>query len=106
MGIWSRLFGAGEEEERVEAQAPARPQPRAALEQPTVESPRIDAPPPAPEPARPQTEQVPDVEPAVRAASDGTGPGAPADAAELEARLEELLDSLGSAHRRPFTRAG
>jgi hypothetical protein len=113
VAFWSRLLGRPGEGHEPEP-------PPQAVAQPTVESLRVELPaepppepPPAPEPAAPET-AVPEVEPSVRAAAredapepaaEPRGDGPPLDAAELEARLERLLDGLGAAHRRPYARA-
>jgi hypothetical protein len=113
-GFWSKLFGRAPEPpedggETVEVQALA-PEPLAPPEvapEPKVAEPEASEPQPEPEPepephaAEPEPQPEPEPEPV--AESD---PGGPPTAADVEARLGELLDSLGSAHRRPFVRNG
>lgn len=99
-GFWSKLFGrtpeAPEDDaETVEVQA-LTPEPLAPPE--VAPEPKAAEPEPL-EPVEP--EPKPEPEPVAEAHSDG----APT-AADVEARLGELLDSLGSAHRRPFVRNG
>lgn len=98
-GLWAKLFGrapaqAEETAETVEVQALA-PEPIAPPE--VAPEPKAPEPEPEPQAAEPEPEPEPVTEP--RQAG-------PPTAADVEARLGELLDSLGSAHRRPFVRNG
>ena len=83
---------------RWEAQRPApQPQPQP-IEPAASESVEIEPAERAPEP--PIALEAPEVEPTVRAE-----PGPAPDPAELEGLLVAVLDDLGSAHHRPFSRA-
>lgn len=110
MSFWGRLLGRAEQPAAVEAPAPA-PEPPAP-EPVTAESPAV--------PREPEPLAVPEVAPEPRRADRDTAKGSdpvaadpvaaeagpPTDEADLEVRLSALLDSLGSAHRRPFARNG
>lgn len=109
--LWAKLFGRApappeDPAETVEVQSLA-PEPVAPPEvapQPKVTEPEpeLQAPEPEPEPRAAEPEpQAPEPEPVAVARSAGRP-----TAADVEASLGELLDSLGSAHRRPFVRNG
>jgi len=90
---------------RWEAQRPApQPQPQP-IEPAASESVEIEPAERAPEP--PIALEAPEVEPTVRAepAAETAAPDLAPDPAELEGLLVAVLDDLGSAHHRPFSRA-
>ena len=90
---------------RWEAQRPApQPQPQP-IEPAASESVEIEPAERAPEP--PIALEAPEVEPTVRAepAAEPAAPDLAPDPAELEGLLVAVLDDLGSAHHRPFSRA-
>ena len=80
----------------------AQPQP---IEPAASESVEIEPAERAPEP--PIALEAPEVEPTVRAepAAEPAAPDLAPDPAELEGLLVAVLDDLGSAHHRPFSRA-
>src|SRR5206468_1844928 len=102
-GFWARLF-----KRRTRTLEVPPPEPRQApepIEEPQPEPPPVEEPPapepPAPEP--PPLQPVPDPEP------DEPLPAAEAATAQLDddravAVLTEVLDNLGAAHHRPFSR--
>ena len=90
---------------RWEAQRPApQPQPQP-IEPAASESVETEPAERAPEP--PIALEAPEVEPTVRAepAAETAAPDLAPDPAELEGLLVAVLDDLGSAHHRPFSRA-
>jgi hypothetical protein len=103
MSFWARMFGKEAAEAELEPVAPApapepEPTPEPEPEPPTVEHVAVvREPEPEPELA------VPEVAPEPRRAVAPTGE---ITEDELETLLTALLDSLGSAHRRPFVRNG
>jgi hypothetical protein len=96
-GFWARLFGR---REKVVAEAPP-------VEEPVEEPVREPEPEPVPveEPPAPPLQPVPDPEPdpdePLPAAEEGV---APLDDDRTVAVLTEVLDNLGAAHHRPFSR--
>lgn len=104
MSLWARMFGK-QAVEPAELPLATEPEPVREPEPPTVEHVAVVRE-PEPEPAAPAPEPelaVPEVAPEPRRAAAPTGP---VGEDELEARLTAVLDSLGSAHRRPFVRNG
>jgi hypothetical protein len=126
MSFWARMFGkdAAEAEVVQPELAPESvadpdpipepdpvPEPEPVAEPPTVEHVAVVRE-PEPEPGAPEPEPVaaapvpkpelaaPEVAPEPRRAAG------PVTENDLEARLTAVLDSLGSAHRRPFVRNG
>jgi hypothetical protein len=88
-GFWARLFGR-------------RPKLELSTEvPPTVEEPEPE-PEPAPEP--PPLQPVPDPEPDKEPEPEDPLPAAKLDDDRAVAVLTEVLDNLGSAHHRPFSR--
>jgi hypothetical protein len=96
-GFWARLFGR-----RVAEVPPAEdPPPPPAVEEPAPEPPPVQEPPaPAPPPLQP----VPDPQPPAEPEHDEPLPAAELDDDRAVAVLTEVLDNLGSAHHRPFSR--
>jgi hypothetical protein len=98
-GFWARLFGR-----RAAEVPPAEPPPPAAppppVEEPEPEPAPVDEP-PAPEP--PPLQPVPDPEPPAEPEPQDPLPAA-LDDDKAVAVLTEVLDNLGSAHHRPFSR--
>jgi hypothetical protein len=96
-GFWARLFGR-------RVPPPEPPEPPAAevpVEEPEPEPEPIEEPPP--EPPAP-LQPVPDPEPPEAPAPDDPPPAAQIDDDRAVAVLTEVLDNLGSAHHRPFSR--
>ena len=96
LGFWARLFG------RRKAEVPPQPQPPPPTPTPFEEPAPVEEP-PTPEP--PPLQPVPEPEPPPREPE----PEDPLPAAELDddkavAVLTEVLDNLGAAHHRPFSR--
>jgi hypothetical protein len=96
-GFWARLFGR-----RVAEVPPAEdPPPPPPMEEPAPEPPPVQEPPaPAPPPLQP----VPDPQPPAEPEHDEPLPAAELDDDRAVAVLTEVLDNLGSAHHRPFSR--
>jgi hypothetical protein len=96
-GFWARLFGR-----RVAEVPPAEdPPPPPSVEEPAPEPPPVQEPPaPAPPPLQP----VPDPQPPAEPEHDEPLPAAELDDDRAVAVLTEVLDNLGSAHHRPFSR--
>jgi hypothetical protein len=100
-GFWARLFGRrpklelSTEASRAEV-PPAEPPPTP----PPVEEPEPE---PAPEP--PPLQPVPDPEPDKEPEPEDPLPAAKLDDDRAVAVLTEVLDNLGSAHHRPFSRS-
>jgi hypothetical protein len=96
-GFWARLFGR-----RVAEVPPAEdPPPPRPVEEPAPEPPPVQEPPaPAPPPLQP----VPDPQPPAEPEHDEPLPAAELDDDRAVAVLTEVLDNLGSAHHRPFSR--
>jgi hypothetical protein len=90
-GFWARLFGR-----RVPPPVAEVP-----VEEPEPEPEPIEEPPP--EPPAP-LQPVPDPEPPEAPAPDDPPPAAQIDDDRAVAVLTEVLDNLGSAHHRPFSR--
>jgi hypothetical protein len=103
VGFWARLFGR---RAPVVAEVPPAEPPPPDTEPPPVEEPAPEPPPveepPAPEP--PPLQPVPDPEPPDAPEPDGPLPAAELDDDRAVAVLTEVLDNLGSAHHRPFSR--
>jgi hypothetical protein len=104
MGFFARLFGrrpkveavveVGPEAEPVAVESEPEPEPLAPEPEPVAAEREPE--PLAPEPLAPEPDAVPvAAEP----------PPAPLDAERAEAILTGVLDDLGSAHHRPFSRA-
>lgn len=95
-GFLSRIFGR-------RAAAPAGPatQPAPGLAAIRAERERVSPPPAPPRISAPPRPRPPEPEPA--AAAETTAP-APLDPERAQALLEAVLDNLGSAHHRPFSR--
>jgi hypothetical protein len=92
-GFWARLFG------RKKAPVAETPPP---VEEPDPEPPPVEEP-PAPEP--PPLQPVPDPEPPKEPEPEDPLPAAQElDDDRAVAVLTEVLDNLGSAHHRPFSR--
>jgi hypothetical protein len=90
-GFWARLFG--------------RRQPVTAEVPPPVEEPEPEpAPAPVEDPPPPPLQPVPDPEPPATPEPEDPLPAAELDDDRAVAVLTEVLDSLGSAHHRPFSR--
>jgi hypothetical protein len=89
--------------EAPEIEAPALEEP--AVEEPAVEEPTAEEP-GAEEPAveEPVAEEPPVEEPAVEEPDAQEAPRAGLDPEHAQAVLDEVLDALGSAHHRPFSR--
>jgi hypothetical protein len=87
-GFWARLFGR-----RVPPPVAEVP-----VEEPEPEPEPIEEPPPAP------LQPVPDPEPPEAPTPDDPPPAAQIDDDRAVAVLTEVLDNLGSAHHRPFSR--
>jgi hypothetical protein len=100
-GFWARLFGR-----KPVAPPPApTPEPVPVAEVLPVEEPPPPPPveePPAPEP--PPLQPVPDPDPPAPDEPDDPLPAAQLDDDRAVAVLTEVLDNLGSAHHRPFSR--
>jgi hypothetical protein len=96
-GFWARLF-----DRRVAEVPPAEdPPPPPSVEEPAPEPPPVQEPPaPAPPPLQP----VPDPQPPAEPEHDEPLPAAELDDDRAVAVLTEVLDNLGSAHHRPFSR--
>jgi hypothetical protein len=101
LGFWARLFGR----RKPLAEVPPATEPPPPVEEPEPEPPPVEEP-PAPEP--PPLQPVPDPEPPAE-----PEPEDPLPAAEMTTELDddrtvavltEVLDNLGSAHHRPFSR--
>lgn len=103
MSFWARMFGKQTGEPALATEP--EPVPELEPEPPTVEHVAVvREPEPEPVKAAPEPElAAPEVAPEPRRAAVPTGP---VTEDELEARLTAVLDSLGSAHRRPFVRNG
>jgi hypothetical protein len=100
-GFWARLFGR----RKPLAEVPPTEPPPPDAEPPPVEEPEPEPPveePPAPEP--PPLQPVPDPEPPAEPEPAGPLPAAELDDDRAVAVLTEVLDNLGSAHHRPFSR--
>jgi hypothetical protein len=105
-GFWARLFGRGTVVAEVPpAEPPAPDSDPAPVEEPEPEQPPVQEPPvqepPAPEP--PPLAPVPDPAPPAEPEPEGPLPAA-LDDDKAVAVLTEVLDNLGSAHHRPFSR--
>ena len=89
VGFWARLFGR-----------------RPKLELSTEVPPAVEEPEPEPEPAPepPPLQPVPDPEPDKEPEPEDPLPAAELDDDRAVAVLTEVLDNLGSAHHRPFSR--
>jgi hypothetical protein len=101
LGFWARLFGR----RKPIAEVPPATEPPPPVEEPEPAPPPVEEP-PAPEP--PPLQPVPDPEPPAEPEPDDPLPAAEATA-ELDddravAVLTEVLDNLGAAHHRPFSR--
>jgi hypothetical protein len=102
-GFWARLFGRrpklelSTEVPRAEV-PPAEPEP---VDEPEPEPAPVEEP-PAPEP--PPLQPVPDPEPDKEPEPEDPLPAAKLDDDRAVAVLTEVLDNLGSAHHRPFSR--
>jgi hypothetical protein len=106
-GFWARLFGRrsklelSTEVQRAEvppAEPPPTPPP---VDEPEPEPEPVEEP-PAPEP--PPLQPVPDPEPDKEPEPEDPLPAAKLDDDRAVAVLTEVLDNLGSAHHRPFSR--
>jgi hypothetical protein len=96
-GFWSRLF-----KRRVaEVPPPQEPDPTP-IEEPEPEPAPVEEP-PAPEP--PPLQPVPDPDPPREPEPEDPLPAAQLDDDRAVAVLTEVLDNLGSAHHRPFSRS-
>jgi hypothetical protein len=89
IGFWARLFGRRQ---------PVAEVPPAPIEEPEPEPEPVEDPPPPP------LQPVPDPEPPAEPEPDGPLPAAQLDDDRAVAVLTEVLDNLGSAHHRPFSR--
>ncbi len=101
LGFWARLFGR----RKPVAEVPPATEPPPPVEEPEPEPPPVEDPPaPGPPPLQP----VPDPEPPTEPEPHGPLPAAEAtselDDDRAAAVLTEVLDNLGSAHHRPFSR--
>jgi hypothetical protein len=100
VGFWARLF-----KRRTAEVPPPEPPPPAAppppVEEPEPEEPPVEEP-PAPEP--PPLQPVPDPDPPGAPEPEDPLPAAELDEDRTVAVLTEVLDNLGSAHHRPFSR--
>jgi hypothetical protein len=98
-GFWSRLF------KRRTAEVPPTEPPPPEAPPPPIEEPEPQPPveePPAPEP--PPLQPVPDPEPPKEPEPEDPLPAAELDDDRAVAVLTEVLDNLGAAHHRPFSR--
>lgn len=93
-GFWARLFGRRRPVAAATAQTPGEPPPPARAEEPDPEPAPVDDP--------PHLQPVPDPEP--EPAADDPLPAAHLDENRAVAVLTEVLDKLGAAHHRPFSR--
>jgi len=101
-GFWARLFGRRPKLELSTEVPPAEPPPTPPpVEEPEPEPAPVEEP-PAPEP--PPLQPVPDPEPDKEPEPDDPLPAAKLDDDRAVAVLTEVLDNLGSAHHRPFSR--
>ena len=94
LGFWARLFGR---RPKLELSTEAPPP----VEEPEPEPEPVEEP-PAPEP--PPLQPVPDPEPDKEPEPEDPLPAATLDDDRAVAVLTEVLDNLGSAHHRPFSR--
>jgi hypothetical protein len=102
VGFWARLVGR---RKPVAAEVPPAEPPPPETPPPPVEEPEEPPPveePPAPEP--PPLQPVPDPEPPPAPEPDDPLPAAELDDDRAVAVLTGVLDNLGSAHHRPFSR--
>jgi hypothetical protein len=108
VGFFARMFGRRRRVEAVVESEPVAVEPEPLATEPETEvEPVAVEPEPEPLAAEPDPEPVvvePEPEPEPRAAEPEPGP-APLDAARAEAILTGVLDDLGSAHHRPFSRS-
>jgi hypothetical protein len=108
VGFFARMFGRRRRVEAVVETEPVAVEPEPLATEPETEvEPVAVEPEPEPLAAEPDPEPVvvePEPEPEPRAAEPEPGP-APLDAARAEAILTGVLDDLGSAHHRPFSRS-
>jgi hypothetical protein len=101
-GFWARLFGRRPKLELSTEVPPAEPPPTPPpVEEPEPEPAPVEEP-PAPEP--PPLQPVPDPEPDKEPEPEDPLPAAKLDDDRAVAVLTEVLDNLGSAHHRPFSR--
>jgi hypothetical protein len=100
-GFWARLFGRRTAAEVPPAESPPPDAAPPAVEEPEPEPPPIEEP-PAPEP--PPLQPVPDPRPPAAPEPDEPLPAAELDDDRAVAVLTEVLDNLGAAHHRPFSR--
>jgi hypothetical protein len=96
LGFWARLFGRRPKLELSTEAPPPVEEPEPEPEPEPVE----DPPPPEPPPLQP----VPDPEPDKEPEPEDPLPAAKLDDDRAVAVLTEVLDNLGSAHHRPFSR--
>jgi hypothetical protein len=96
-GFWSRVFKR-RQAEVPPTEPPPSPPP---VEEPEPEPPPVEEP-PAPEP--PPLQPVPDPQPPKEPDPEDPLPAAELDDDRTVAILTEVLDNLGSAHHRPFSR--
>jgi hypothetical protein len=108
VGFFARMFGRRRRVEAVVETEPVAVEPEPLATEPETEvEPVAVEPEPEPLAAEPDPEPVvvePEPEPEPRAAEPEPGP-APLDAERAEAILTGVLDDLGSAHHRPFSRS-
>jgi hypothetical protein len=100
-GFWARLFGRRPKLE-LSTEAPRAEVPPA---EPPPTPPPVEEPEPEPAPEPPPLQPVPDPEPDKEPEPEDPLPAAKLDDDRAVAVLTEVLDNLGSAHHRPFSRS-